>query len=111
MDWHRRQKVRNRFRSWLQRDEEESKDPIEQQPVLEINHPDLQLQDSQFLQDLEAGLQGLPIRQQQVFLLRLWEGLDISETAQAMHCSESSVKTHYARALAKLRDLLKEHQA
>jgi RNA polymerase sigma-70 factor, ECF subfamily len=111
MDWHRRQKVRNRFRSWLQRDEEESTDPIEQQPALEINHPDLQLQDSQFLQDLEAALQDLPIRQQQVFLLRLWEGLDISETAQAMHCSESSVKTHYARALAKLRDLLKEHQA
>jgi RNA polymerase sigma-70 factor, ECF subfamily len=110
MDWHRRQKVRNRFRSWLYRDDEESEDPIEQQPSKVSDFPDLQLQDAQFIQDLEVALQNLPLRQQQVFLLRLWEGLDISETAQAMQCSESSVKTHYARALTKLRDVLKEHQ-
>jgi RNA polymerase sigma-70 factor, ECF subfamily len=110
MDWHRRQKVRNRFRSWLYRDDEESEDPIEQQPSKVSDFPDLQLQDAQFIQDLEVALQNLPLRQQQVFLLRLWEGLDINETAQAMQCSESSVKTHYARALTKLRDVLKEHQ-
>lgn len=110
MDWHRRQKVRNRFRSWLYRHEDESEDLIEQQPTEVGDFPDFQLQDAQFMQDLEVALQGLPIRQQQVFLLRLWEGLDIRETAQAMHCSESSVKTHYARALAKLRDVLKDHQ-
>lgn len=110
MDWHRRQKVRNRFRSWLYRDDEESEDPIEQQPSKVSAFPDLQLQDAQFIHDLEVALQNLPLRQQQVFLLRLWEGLDINETAQAMQCSESSVKTHYARALAKLRDVLKEHQ-
>lgn len=110
MDWHRRQKVRNRFRSWLYRDDEASEDPIEQQPSKVSDFPDLQLQDAQFIQDLEVALQNLPLRQQQVFLLRLWEGLDINETAQAMQCSESSVKTHYARALTKLRDVLKEHQ-
>ncbi|MFW5431203.1 MAG: RNA polymerase sigma factor [Methylophilaceae bacterium] len=110
LDWHRRQKVRNRFRSWLYRDDDVHEDPIEQQPTEVGDSPDFQLQDAQFMQDLEAALQSLPIRQQQVFLLRLWEGLDISETAQAMQCSESSVKTHYARALAKLREALKEHQ-
>jgi RNA polymerase sigma-70 factor, ECF subfamily len=36
--------------------------------------------------------------------------MNISDTAKAMNCSESSVKTHYARALDKLRDALKEHQ-
>lgn len=110
MDWHRRQKVRNRFRSWLYRHEGEAEDPIEQQPSAVGDFPDFQLQDAQFMQDLETALQSLPIRQQQVFLLRLWEGLDIRDTAQAMQCSESSVKTHYARALEKLRDALKEHQ-
>ncbi len=110
MDWHRRQSVRNRFRSWLYRDEGETEDPIEQQPTAMDDFPDFQLEDAQFMQALEAALQNLPLRQQQVFLLRLWEGLDISETSQAMQCSESSVKTHYARALAKLREALKEYQ-
>jgi RNA polymerase sigma-70 factor, ECF subfamily len=111
LDWHRRQKVRNRFRHWLHRDEDETEDALEQLPAENSHLPDLQLQDAQFIADLEIALKALPFRQQQVFLLRLWEGLDISQTAQAMGCSESSVKTHYARALEKLRDALKEHQS
>jgi RNA polymerase sigma-70 factor (ECF subfamily) len=113
LDWHRRQKVRNRFRTWLHLDNEDevAENPLEQQA--DDNHviPDFQLQDTQFMQNLETALQELPIRQQQVFLLRLWEGLDISQTAIAMQCSESSVKTHYARALEKLRIALKDHQS
>lgn len=110
LDWHRRQKVRNRFRSWLNRDEDETEDALEQLPADNNHLPDFQLEDAQFIADLEVALKTLPFRQQQVFLLRLWEGLDISQTAQAMGCSESSVKTHYARALEKLRGALKEHQ-
>ncbi len=110
MDWHRRQSVRNRFRSWLYQNEDSQEDPIEQQAGRDADFPDAQLQDAEFRQTLEAALQTLPIRQQQVFLLRLWEGLDIHDTAAAMQCSESSVKTHYARALTKLREALKEHQ-
>ena len=111
LDWHRRQQVRNRFRSWLHwDDDEETEDALEQQPAEANCIPDIQLQDAQFLQSLENALQDLPLRQQQVFLLRIWEGLDISQTAAAMQCSESSVKTHYARALEKLKFLLKEHQ-
>lgn len=111
LDWHRRQKVRNRFRYWLHKDEEENKDALEQLPAGNSHLPDFQLEDAQFIADLELALKALPFRQQQVFLLRLWEGLDISQTAQATGCSESSVKTHYARALEKLREALKEHQS
>lgn len=111
LDWHRRQKVRNRFRSWLYQNEDKTEDALEQQPTEVGDFPDFQLQDAQFMQDLEMALQQLPLRQQQVFLLRLWEGLDINQTAQAMQCSESSVKTHYARALTKLRTALEDHHA
>ena len=116
LDWHRRQQVRNRFRSWLHLGasdgyaDDETEDALEQHPAEISSIPDFQLQDAQFMQSLELALQDLPLRQQQVFLLRIWEGLDISQTAIAMNCSESSVKTHYARALDKLREALKEHK-
>jgi RNA polymerase sigma-70 factor (ECF subfamily) len=111
LDWHRRQNVRNRFRSWLHwdTDDEHSESLLEQHPAPPSFIPEIQFQDSQFMLQLEAALKTLPIRQQQVFLLRLWEGLDITQTAQAMQCSESSVKTHYSRALEKLRVLLQDH--
>lgn len=109
MDWHRRQSVRNRFRVWFAQDEPDQEPLLEQLPNETNEAPDMRLQDAEFQQALEIAMQTLPIRQQQVFLLRLWEGLDIRETAQAMQCSESSVKTHYARALEKLREALKEH--
>lgn len=113
LDWHRRQQVRNRFRTWLHwdADDDETEDALEQQPAEVNSIPDFRLQDAQFMQSLEVALQALPLRQQQVFLLRLWEGLDITQTAQAMQCSESSVKTHYARTLEKLREALKDHQS
>jgi RNA polymerase sigma-70 factor (ECF subfamily) len=105
-DWFRRQKVRNTwvtlFSKFGKNDEGEDIDP---QDFFE--NPDsssygkessLQLERMELSTILEKEIEKLPKRQREAFLMRYWEELDISETAQAMGCSEGSVKTHCSRA-------------
>ncbi len=112
-DWYRRSQVRNRFRVWLRfgagSDEAAAVDPI--QTAVDHRQPDTvsRLQQAAAVDRLQDALQDLPVRQQQAFLLRCWEGLDVADTAFAMGCSEGSVKTHYSRAVHRLRDVLGDH--
>ena len=108
-DWYRRNQVRNRFRSWFSSKNEEDEDPIQQAKDESARTPEQLLQADRRIDELDEALHNLPLRQQQAFLLRTWEGYSVEETATAMKCSAGSVKTHYSRAVHNLRDKLDGH--
>ena len=105
-DMQRRRTVRGRVISWLpfrgNDEDDEEQDPIALAPSLDPQ-PARKLEIAETMAALEKAIETLPRRQQQVFMLRTLEGLDVAETATAMGCSEGSVKTHYFRALQSLR--------
>jgi RNA polymerase sigma-70 factor (ECF subfamily) len=114
MDWFRRQKVRQSVvsnLSELEHPTEESGD----QDLLEVlgggeeegDATTGALQRAQTLRAIEEALAELPARQREAFLLRYWEDFDVAETAQAMGCSEGSVKTHCSRAVHALAAMLR----
>ncbi|GJM17711.1 MAG: RNA polymerase sigma factor [Thermodesulfobacteriota bacterium] len=108
-DWYRRNQVRNRFRGWFSSKDEEHEDVIQQAEDELARTPEQLLQADRRIDELDAALHNLPLRQQQAFLLRTWEGYSVEETAIAMKCSAGSVKTHYSRAVYNLRNKLDEH--
>lgn len=109
-DWHRRQRVRGRWLGWFERGDDDGEDPIAAAPDPGEPGPLARMADGEASKALELALRALPLRQRQAFLLRMWEGLDVADTAAAMRCSEGSVKTHLFRALANLRSHLEAHR-
>ena len=115
MDWFRRQKVRNavvrNFSDFESPDADADFDLLEFLDVTGSSNTaesaDDSLSRAQMLQSIEVELLKLPGRQREAFLLRYWEELDVAETAQAMGCSQGSVKTHCSRAVHSLARALK----
>ncbi len=110
-DHFRRNKVRSLWTvqaSSLVSDDET--DPLETLDTRETNHfsnpPEL-LDRARVVANIEAALESLPPRQREAFLLRYWEEMDTTETAEIMGCSEGSVKTHCSRAAHAIAAFLK----
>ncbi|MBI5626856.1 MAG: RNA polymerase sigma factor [Nitrosomonadales bacterium] len=115
-DYYRRQKARNAwttlFSSLTPKNENDEFDPLDslQDDANQSSPatPDTSLQQSQVIALIEQALGKLPARQREAFLLRYWEGMDTTETAIAMGCTEGSVKTHCSRAAHALAVSLKK---
>lgn len=108
-DWYRRSTVRSRWRGWFGGDSDEHQSQLQNQPANTAVEPMQILAGDEIGKGLVSAIRQLPARQQQAFLLRVWEGFSVKETAQAMSCSDGSVKTHLSRANSRMRDLLEDY--
>ena len=112
-DYYRRNAIRDKVFPWRKPNSNESDDYLE--PLINLStsagtdDPDSMLVRSERLQQLTSAIKQLPLRQQQAFMFRAWEGLSTLQTATAMGCTEGSVKTHYSRAMKRLRALLGDY--
>ena len=107
LDYFRREKVRNTWVTLfggLGRREEDDDDfdilasyEAEEGSAAAESSAD-QVERAETLRLIDEEIQKLPTRQREAFLMRYWQDMDVAETAEAMGCSEGSVKTHCSRA-------------
>ena len=109
-DYYRHGQVKKRLIKDSGQDEDDRQDPLERVEGPAALRPEEQVGTERSMESLVAAISDLPQRQQEAVTLRVIQGLDVEETAQAMGCSQGSVKTHLSRALASLREVLGEHR-
>lgn len=110
---HYRQQAR--WRRWLLPSGQGGQPPNSTADVIdnvagELPAADMQAHLDEFGLQLQQALQALPHRQRQVFLLRVYEGLDVHATAHSLGISGGSVKTHLHRAMQALRSSLEDYR-
>ena len=106
MDFHRKQ---TRWRRWFVRQNDDEDEIAVQDKMVDLElNPEQNLQTQQMGTEVLELIETLPVQQQQCFLLRSWEELSVQETADIMKISQSSVKTHYARAVQKIQQVIND---
>jgi len=103
-DWRRKEARRGQMFSFFKKvslddDEIEFDDVVDESTPTPLEF----LDQAVTAEEIQEAIAKLPVRQQQAFMLRAWEGFDTHTTAQIMNCTEGSVKTHYHRAIQGLR--------
>ncbi|HJQ48556.1 MAG TPA: SigE family RNA polymerase sigma factor [Amycolatopsis sp.] len=71
---------------------------VPDQPATEV--------DSGLAIDLRRALAKLPVRQRATVVLRHWEDLPVPQVAKLLNCTEGTVKSQSAKALAALRTMI-----
>jgi RNA polymerase sigma-70 factor (ECF subfamily) len=107
-DWHRQQKLRNMLFFWKPTDPDKNDEEYMLDESKPLGMPEENMDLMQQQQTVLNELSSLSEKQRQCFLLRSWEGLSVRQTSKIMGCSEGSVKTHYFRAVNRLRSVLGE---
>lgn len=113
-NWYRKESMTSKWFFWQKTayDKEEENGSCTEliEGVTQVSPEEL-VTSQQVSAQLVAQLQALPVKQQQCFLLRSWEGLSVKETAVIMDCSEGTVKTHMSRASQKLNLIIQLEEA
>lgn len=97
-DYHRKSTLTGRIFRWMGADDD-MEDFVASESAA---GPVEMLMEELTLERFIGGLEGLSTRQQQVFMLRTWQGFSVAETTKMLQCSEGSVKTHLSRATESL---------
>ena len=97
-DYHRKSTLTHRLFRWMGTDDDTEELIVSESAAGPVE----MLMEELTLERFIGGLEGLSTRQQQVFMLRTWQGFSVAETAKILQCSEGSVKTHLSRATESL---------
>jgi len=107
-DWYRKTAFRRQFQAFFPKETYDQHDPIQHlKDDYQLSVSD-EVENGKKIELLFRALKSLSTRQNQVFLLRAWQGFNVKETAIIMKCSTGSVKTHYSRAIKSLRAQLED---
>lgn len=94
----RRTMVNRNISLWRRRSRERERLSLAPDPPLAADH--------EWRLSVWSAIRALPPRQRTVVALRFYEGLSVSEVAALIGCSDGTVKSQTAKAVAKLRTAL-----